>query len=65
MPAVFKYHIDSKRYYNKDENFDKNSWIPKPEQKEISFKAKDVEINDNDFLDADGFSKISDNEVPF
>lgn len=36
----------------------------KPKQKEISFKAKDVKINDNDFLDADGFS-TNFTDVPF
>lgn len=50
-PAIFKYHIDSKRYYKKETGLKLDSWIPKPQQKEISFKPKDVEIKDSDFLD--------------
>jgi len=64
IPSVFKYHIDSKRYYNIEDNFDKNSWIPKPAQKEMQFKAKNIEIKDNDFLDAEGFTNQF-TETPF
>lgn len=64
IPSVFKYHIDSKRYYHIEDNFDKNSWIPKPAQKEMQFKAKNIEIKDNDFLDAEGFAKQF-TETPF
>lgn len=64
IPSVFKYHIDSKRYYHIEDNFDKNSWIPKPAQKEMQFKAKNIEIKDNDFLDSEGFTNQF-TETPF
>jgi twinkle protein len=52
-PAVFKYHIDSKRYYKKDTNVNLDSWIPKENQKEINFNPKNAEINESDFLEHD------------
>ena len=64
IPSVFKYHIDSKRYYHIEDNFDKNSWIPKPAQKEMQFKAKNIDIKDNDFLDSEGFTNQF-TETPF
>lgn len=57
-----RFIINGKDYMqNAIEQFENKT---KPKQKEITFKAKDVTINDNDFLDTEGFNNQF-TEIPF